>query len=112
VVNFTLRLLYPQEKSPWYPLDRRLGVPRSRYGRGEEEKNSQPPPGNEPPNPDRQARTSVAIPTELPRLLGYLVTPFKLYKLHTVEWDEKEDILDKTNTECTMITERNGFRRM
>jgi hypothetical protein len=24
VVSFTLRLLYPREKSPWYPLDRRL----------------------------------------------------------------------------------------
>jgi hypothetical protein len=25
VVSFTLRPLYPQRKSPWYPLDRRLG---------------------------------------------------------------------------------------
>jgi hypothetical protein len=32
----------PQGKSPWYPLDRRLGGPQSRYGRGGEEKNSQP----------------------------------------------------------------------
>jgi hypothetical protein len=24
VVSFTPRLLYPQERSPWYPLDRRL----------------------------------------------------------------------------------------
>jgi hypothetical protein len=34
VVSFTSRPLYPQGKSPWYPLDRRLG------GRGGEEKNS------------------------------------------------------------------------
>jgi hypothetical protein len=32
----------PQGKSP-YPLDRRLGGPQSRSGRGGEEKNSQPP---------------------------------------------------------------------
>jgi hypothetical protein len=38
--HFTL-----QGKSPWYPLDRRLGGPQSRSGRGGEEKNSQPPPG-------------------------------------------------------------------
>jgi hypothetical protein len=37
VVSFTLRPLYPQGKSPWYPLDRRLGWPQSRSGRGGEE---------------------------------------------------------------------------
>jgi hypothetical protein len=47
VVSFTLLSLYPQRKSPWYPLDRRLGGPQSRSGRGGEEKNSQPPPGLE-----------------------------------------------------------------
>jgi hypothetical protein len=41
--------LYPQGKSPWYPLDRRLDGPQSRSGRGGEEKNSQPVPGLEPP---------------------------------------------------------------
>jgi hypothetical protein len=30
--------LYPQGKGPWYPLDRRLGGPQSRSGRGGEEK--------------------------------------------------------------------------
>jgi hypothetical protein len=34
----------PQGKSPCYPMDRRLGGPQSRSGRGGEEKNSQPPP--------------------------------------------------------------------
>jgi len=44
VVSFTTRPLYPQGKSPWYPLDR-LGGLQSRSGCGGEEKNSQPPPG-------------------------------------------------------------------
>jgi hypothetical protein len=34
VVSFTPRSLYPQGKSPWYPLDRRLSGPQSRSGRG------------------------------------------------------------------------------
>jgi hypothetical protein len=38
VVSLTPRPLYPQGKSPWYPLDRRLGGPQSRSGRGDEEK--------------------------------------------------------------------------
>jgi hypothetical protein len=50
MVSFTTRPLYLQGKSPSYPLDRRLGVPQSRFGRGDEEKNSQPLPGLEPPN--------------------------------------------------------------
>jgi hypothetical protein len=38
----------PPGKRPWYPLDRRLGGPQSRSGRGGEEKNSQPPPESNP----------------------------------------------------------------
>jgi hypothetical protein len=38
VVSFTPRPLYSQGKSPWYPLDRRLGGPQSRSGRGGEDK--------------------------------------------------------------------------
>jgi hypothetical protein len=38
----------PPGKSPWYPLDRRLGGPQSRSGRGGEEKNFLLPPGTEP----------------------------------------------------------------
>jgi hypothetical protein len=37
----------PHRKSPWHPLDRSLGGPQSRFGRGGEEKISQPPPGLE-----------------------------------------------------------------
>jgi hypothetical protein len=51
VVSFTTRPLYPQRKNPRYPLDRRLGGPRSRSGCSGEEKNSQPPPGIEPLEP-------------------------------------------------------------
>jgi hypothetical protein len=40
---------YLQRKSPWYPLDRRLGGLQSRSGRGGEEKYSQPLSGLEPP---------------------------------------------------------------
>jgi hypothetical protein len=49
VVSFTLRPLFPQGKSSWYPLDRRLGGPQSRSVCCSEEKNSQPLPGLEPP---------------------------------------------------------------
>jgi hypothetical protein len=45
VVNFTARPLYPQGKIPSYPLNRRLGGPRSQSDRGGEEKNSQLLPG-------------------------------------------------------------------
>jgi len=37
VVSFT-----PQEESPWYPSDRRLGEPQSRSVQSGEEKYSQP----------------------------------------------------------------------
>jgi hypothetical protein len=42
VVSFTPRPLYSQGKSLQYPLDRRLGGPKSRSGHGVEEKNFQP----------------------------------------------------------------------
>jgi hypothetical protein len=38
-LSLTLRLLYPQGKSPWYSLYRRLVGSNSRSGRGGEEKN-------------------------------------------------------------------------
>jgi hypothetical protein len=39
----------PQDRSPWYPLARRLGGPQSWSGRGGKEKNSQSLPGLESP---------------------------------------------------------------
>jgi hypothetical protein len=56
-VSFMLRLFYPQGKSPWYSLDRRVGGLQSRCGRVGEEKISQSPPEIEPSNPDRPARS-------------------------------------------------------
>jgi hypothetical protein len=38
VATFTTRPLYRRGKRPWYPLDRRLGRPQSRSGRGGEYK--------------------------------------------------------------------------
>jgi len=64
VVSFTIRPLYPQGKSSWCPLDKRLGGPQNRRGRGGEEKNSQPPPGLKPPIIQR-------FITELSRLLQF-----------------------------------------
>jgi hypothetical protein len=50
--------------NPWYPLDRRLGGPQSRSGRGGEEKNSHPLPGLEPPiiQPIAQRYTDWTLP--------------------------------------------------
>jgi hypothetical protein len=42
VVSFMPWPLYPQGKSPWYPLYRRLGGPQNWSGHFGEEKNSQP----------------------------------------------------------------------
>jgi hypothetical protein len=42
VVSFIPWLLYPQEKSPWYLLDRRLGKSQSSSKCSGEEKDSQP----------------------------------------------------------------------
>jgi len=42
VVGFMLLPLYTQGKSPWYPLERRLGGPQSWYGCSGVQKNSQP----------------------------------------------------------------------
>jgi len=48
VVSFTHQLLWPQGKSPWYPLDRRLGGPQRWSGCSGEERDSQPPPKSKP----------------------------------------------------------------
>jgi hypothetical protein len=39
VASFTPQPLHSQGKSPWYPLDSRLGGPQSRSGNGGDEKN-------------------------------------------------------------------------
>jgi len=45
VVSFTPRKLYYAWRSPWYPLDWRLGGPQSRSGRDAGERNFQHLPG-------------------------------------------------------------------
>jgi hypothetical protein len=52
VVSFTPRPIYPQEKSPWYPFDRRWVGLRAVLDAVVKRKNSQPPPGIEPYNPN------------------------------------------------------------
>jgi len=37
-VSGQLQLLYPQSKSPWYTLDRRVDGSQSQFGHGSEEK--------------------------------------------------------------------------
>jgi hypothetical protein len=56
----------PQGKSPWYPLDKRLGWPQSRSRRGCEEKNSQLLPGLEPPIIQPLAQRYTAELSQLP----------------------------------------------
>jgi hypothetical protein len=65
VVSFTPWPLYYWVKSLRYPLDIRLSGPKSRFGRGGEEKECLPLPGIEPYHP---ARGLVTVLTELPRV--------------------------------------------
>jgi hypothetical protein len=71
MVSFTPPATLPPLKES--PVDRRLGGRQSRSGHGGEEKNSQPPPGIEPSNPDRPVRNPVAIPTQLSRLITVIL---------------------------------------
>jgi hypothetical protein len=86
-VSFTSLPLYPQGKSPWYPLDRRLGGPQSRSGRGGEKKNSQSLPGLEPPiiQPVVQSYTTMLSPPPPPPSSGGVATTFPewFYCKHT-----------------------------
>jgi hypothetical protein len=63
-----------------HPLDRRLGGPQSRSGRGGEEKNSQPLPGLEPPTiqPVAQRYTAEILILDNPSLILSLYMVFSL----------------------------------
>jgi hypothetical protein len=76
------QLLYPQGKSPWYPLDRGLGETQSRSQRGGEEKNSYPLQGLEPLiiQPTAQHYT-----TELSRLLMNIKTKCLIFKSESLK---------------------------
>jgi hypothetical protein len=55
--QFHASVALPPEKEPQFPLDRGLGGPQSRSGRGVEKKNSYLPPGLEPRSSNRPARS-------------------------------------------------------
>jgi hypothetical protein len=94
VISFTPRPLYLQWKSPWYSLDRRLGGPQSRFGRGDEEKNSQPLRESKPGTPIFQpvaytiliyvfvAQFLVFVKSE--KFVPYFVSEY--YKWATLRW--------------------------
>jgi len=67
VVSFTPWPLYSQGKSDCHPLDRKLGGPQNRSGRGSGERNSHPLPVLELPiiQPVAQRCTDWAIPAPL-----------------------------------------------
>jgi hypothetical protein len=75
-VTFTPQQLYPRFKSPWHPLDRRLGGNSNLSDCDGEEKNSQPLPGLEHSiiQPVDQRYT-----TELSRLLHIVLYYIILY---------------------------------
>jgi len=56
---------YLQGKSPWFPLDRRLGGPQSRFGHLGEEINSHQLSGIEPPIIQHVAQRYIADLTRL-----------------------------------------------
>jgi hypothetical protein len=76
-VQLYTRPLYPQRKSPWYPLDRRLGGgggrPEPSSGSGGKEINSQPLLGLEPPIIQPVAERYII---ELPRLKTFFIVYF------------------------------------
>jgi hypothetical protein len=85
----------PPDKSPRYPLDRRLGEPQGLSGHDGKVKLS--PSGIEPWNPVHPARSLVAIPTELLRL-SYNFFGCKYFKV-------TYKIVMKTKSVYTKVTE-------
>jgi hypothetical protein len=71
VVSFTPRPLYPKGKSPWYPLDRRLGGPQSRSGRCGEEKKSIPCWESNPRTPNLEGKNNIKTDFKVIRRGGY-----------------------------------------
>jgi hypothetical protein len=83
VVSFTPRPLYPQGKSPWYPLYKRLVGPQSRSGRRGGDKNSQALPRLKPP---------IIHPVELSRLHLCSVSIFCCAALVSLPLPSEQDI--------------------
>jgi hypothetical protein len=76
------RPIYLRGKSPWYPLDRRLGGSQSRSGRGVEEKNSQPSQGFEPRSSGRPARSQSLY--RLSYLGTYVIRQYQFVRLGSI----------------------------
>jgi hypothetical protein len=90
VVSLTPRSLYPREKSPRYPMDRRLGGPQSQYERHGEEKIHDRT-GTRTPTPRSFSPWPVAIPTALSRLPDAVHTSTFSYTIDmiTLPWEGK-----------------------
>jgi hypothetical protein len=86
VVSFMPWPLYHQGKSPWYPLDKRLGGPQSWSWHGGEEKNSQPLPGLEPPNHPAHQPIAQHYTIELSWLLSSLCRIYNMLLVKLVFW--------------------------
>jgi hypothetical protein len=86
VVSFTPRPFYPRGKSPSFPLDRKLGRPQSRRGRGGEEKKLSSP--YRESKPSRQARSLVTI-------LSY---PGSLWRLSILERKDNKEVVKRIKT--------------
>jgi hypothetical protein len=78
VVSFIPQLLYPQGKSPWYPLDRRLGGLQSSSGHGNE-KNSQHLLGLKPPD----------YPAHSPLLYHWVILTLSMHYAKAKFWRTK-----------------------
>jgi hypothetical protein len=83
VVSFMPRPLYPQGKSPWYPLDRRLGGSQSRSGGVDEEKECH----HDPCQKSNPGRPACSLVSTLSELLGcYEFSDFITRRLTSVSW--------------------------
>jgi hypothetical protein len=92
VVSFTPQPIYPQGKSFWNSLGRRLGGFQNWYGRGGEERNSDPLPGLQPPTiqPVSQRCT-----TEVSWLRNVLLANGNL------NWNKSANVM--TSVKCPLI---------
>jgi hypothetical protein len=80
----------PPGKSPWCPLDTRLGGTESRTGRSDEEKNSQPLPNFEPPIIQPVAQRYTAELTRLRHWTRDSIT-YKMVMLLSSSWGHITD---------------------
>jgi hypothetical protein len=87
VVGFTPRPLYPHEKNPRYPLDRRLGGPQSRSGHSGEDKIPSPA-GNRTLEKVREFSLTRSLARSLTHSLTHSLTPIKIVIAPTSHHDQ------------------------